>query len=351
MAKENCFGCWACVQICPTKCIEAIPDEEGFSYPVVEESFCTDCDACVKVCPAENESIRTDQFKPPVCKGVLNINENIRFQSSSGGVFTTLAEHTFEKGGVVFGAVYDYENPSVFHRSISSMEDISLMQKSKYVQSDIRETYLEVRRSLRKKIPVVFTGTPCQVDGLYQYLGKNRSGLITCDIICHGVPSPQVFNDYFSGIRSEIKSPIRYIDFRGKKYGWGSWIQFMMHVKTTKKEILKHSLLSIYYTLFLSNTILRPVCYQCPYSNTRRISDLTMGDYWGVQKYKPELHDGKGTTLLLINTEKGIKTFQEISTNFIYESCDLSKSLQHNLIQPTKEPSLRNPVIKVYSKL
>ena len=296
--KENCCGCGACVQICPRHCIEMVRDTEGFLYPKLRKEECTGCLKCESVCPWHGNTSE----RLPLCDyGIINENEEIREQSSSGGVFYVLAKKIIENDGVVFGACFD-ENNMVRHDLSEDLEGILKFLGSKYVQSEIGSVYSQVKEYLLNGRYVLFSGTPCQVLGLKNYLKKDYEKLLTIDCICHGVPSPLVWEKYLSEIVDTSKK-IKVV-FRDKSEGWYG---YHVCIRSVDGGILyKQKWTSDpYMQLFVSDYSLRPSCYNCPAKVGKSGSDITLGDFWGVDKTLPDMYDNKGTSLVLANTQKG----------------------------------------------
>lgn len=341
LPKEHCFGCAVCADICPADCIEICPDHEGFQYPKVSDVQCIDCGECLHACPALNDFPRQQALDSPKFYAGFVTDEKIRYLSSSGGIFSLLAQQILSQNGTIYGAVYDYEMPSVKHTRADSEGGAGLMRKSKYVQSSSQGIFPRVQQDLEAGLPVLFTGTPCQTAGLQLYLGQAYENLLICDFICHGVPSPGLFTQHFKALSNQDAAPITHIDFRTKAKGWGSFLNFYLDVKTTAKNHLIYAALDAYYALFLANLILRPVCYQCPFANLARPADITFGDFWGVGKRCPELHDGKGTSLLLANTQKGQTWIDNLRGNAQLKHITTPHNLQPNLQHPTARPNLR----------
>ncbi len=329
--KDECMGCTACKNICPKEAIDMIKDEEGFEYPQIDKSKCVDCGLCDKVCPyVNNNKQQTNVFYGAKLKDL-----SVRKESSSGSVFTALAKYIIENKGIVYGASLE-DDYIVYHIRVDNIDNISKLKKSKYVQSKLNCIFKSVKKDLKEKKLVLFSGTPCQIDGLYNYLkGDDTQCLYTCDLICHGVPSPKVFNDYLLYISNNKVYNIHNFNFRNKKYGWGS------HYETyTLKN--KSVVSSKYRQLFYSNTILRPSCYTCQYSTTNRVGDITIGDFWGIENIDKKLYDKDGISLVIINSTKGNELFDKVKDElecFIVE--DTKKALQRNLVSPTSKPNNR----------
>lgn len=318
--KNACNGCFACVSKCPKKCITMKADNEGFLYPEIDEKICIDCKLCEKICPVLNKNISCNNSD--LAFAVINKDIEIRNNSSSGGIFFSLAESILKVGGVVFGAAFTDDFKSVEHIAVTKIENLWKLQGSKYLQSQIGNSYKEAKDHLEKGLPVYFSGTPCQIAGLYAFLGKDYKNLITQDIICHGVPSPLIWKKYVEYRESKAASSTRRTFFRHKKYGWKKFsVQFVFENCTEYIQILTEDL---YMRGFLANLYLRPSCYQCSFKSENRISDITLADFWGVENICPEMFDDRGTSLVLINTAKGKTLFNTIKPQT--QNCEVEKS-------------------------
>ena len=328
--KNQCCGCAACVQVCPRQCIDFEEDKEGFRYPLVNEKICVDCHLCEKVCPVLN---RADVKDPIEIYASYNKDENIRLKSSSGGIFTVLAENVIRQGGVVFGARFD-DNWEVYHDYSETFEGLGDFRGSKYVQSRIEKSYQKVKEFLDMNRKVLFSGTPCQVAGLYRYLGKQYDNLLTVDFICHGVPSPKVWRKYLEGITRNVQQSvagninsqshkimpvIKSINFRDKRSGWKKYSFTVTLAEATDEG--RDNLVSLsyifphvpYMNAFISDVTLRPSCYLCPSKRGRSMSDITIADWWGVIEYfdQGQIDDDKGICIVLLNSEKGLQFFNQ----------------------------------------
>ena len=321
--KQDCCGCNACAQICPKQCITMQEDDEGFLYPRVDTENCIDCHLCEKICPVSNHGT---ERKPLKVYAAINKDEEVRKQSSSGGIFTALAEQVIKQGGVVFGARFD-ERWQVKHDYTETMEGLAAFRGSKYVQSQIGNSYQEAERFLKAGRKVLFSGTPCQIAGLRNYLRKEYDNLLTVDFICHGVPSPMVWRRY---LKEEVARQcdrknsvsahpiheedvlVEGISFRDKTMGWkkysfaltlsttngsGDKIQFCSCSPMTKNEYLRG---------FMSNVYLRPSCYSCAFKCLKSKSDITLGDFWNIRLYNKHLDDNQGLSLMLLNNSRGL---------------------------------------------
>lgn len=319
--KQSCCGCAACVQCCPKHCISLQEDREGFLYPFVEKDDCINCHLCEKVCPFLN--VAKDK-KPVVTLAAYNKNGQERQISSSGGVFILLAKNTLNKGGVVFGAVFD-ENWKVKHTYAETLEEVYPMLQSKYVQSDVGTTYQEAEHFLKSGRYVLYCGTPCQISGLNRFLKKKYARLTLVDFLCHGVPSPGVWRKYVTkelpkAARSAVVGKntvlslslnsvptLGGIEFRDKtQRGWKKYsfvVRQESAVQADKNSVLlsyNHNM-NPYMKGFLSDIYLRPSCYQCKCKNGRSGNDLTLGDFWCVERLDDKIDDDKGLSLLLVN--------------------------------------------------
>lgn len=346
LPKEHCFGCSACQSICPVECIQMAADREGFDYPQVDESICIQCRKCVLVCPGFNDISREANKGEPRFFGGYLEDDLIRQASSSGGMFTVFAEQTLSRGGVVYGAVLDLSQMAAIHSRTTSQAGLAPMRKSKYVQSSTQGVFERVKQDLDTGLPVLFSGTPCQVAGLAHFLGEHPENLLMLDLVCHGVPSPALFAAHFSLRQDQLGTPITKIDFRTKDKGWGGFLNFYIKVETDEGAALTYAPLDAYYALFLANLSLRPVCYRCKFASTHRVGDITLADFWGVQKEHPELHDGRGTSLLLVNTEQGEQALQASQHRLRLKALAGVHPLPPNLVRPTPSPPLRETFLE-----
>ncbi len=342
--KKDCCGCNACVQRCPKQCISMHEDSEGFLYPEVDDGLCIDCGLCEKVCPVVNQG---EVREPLAVYAAKNPNEEIRMQSSSGGIFTMLAERTIANGGVVFGAAFN-ESWEVEHKYAETSEGLAAFRGSKYVQSRIGETFLQAESFLKQGREVLFSGTPCQIAGLRKFLRRDYANLIAVDFICHGVPSPGVFRTYLEeekerfcaqsanknsvssysnhsvsgrdSLSSANKAQIEAISFRDKKLGWKKYSFVLVLSKTLvageKNTVSFSSTLheNPFLRGFLADLYLRPSCHTCPAKELKSGSDITIGDYWGIAQTMPELDDDKGVSVIIANTVKGCESILTFNT-------------------------------------
>lgn len=300
--KMDCCGCHACAQMCPKHCITMCADTEGFLYPQVDTTTCINCGACEKVCPIMQVQPSPEKTAPNAY-AAINLDGPTRAQSSSGGVFTLLAERTIRNGGIVFGAAMAEDRHSVRHIAVETMEELAALRGSKYLQSTIGEVYGQVQAALRFGREVLFSGTPCQIEGLRAYLQKEDPNLLCVDIICHGVPSPRVWDTYLTEQETRAGAPARRTFFRHKKYGWKMYAVLLEFTNNTAYERIFEQ--DSFMQAFLRNACLRPSCFHCRFKKLNRVSDITLADYWGIQNQHPEMDDDKGTSLVLIHSAKG----------------------------------------------
>jgi len=340
--KRDCSGCYACVSICPTSCISMNIDEEGFWYPLVDMDKCIHCEACIDVCHVINA------YEPknnPKAYAAYIRDDDIRKESSSGGLFTLIAEEVLKEGGVVFGAVFD-KNFDVHHDYIEKKEDLYKLRGSKYVHSKIGENLIKAEEFLRQGRKVLFTGTPCQVAGLRFYLLRDYDNLLTMDVICHGVPSPKVWDKYKKLVSKKNGDKIDNVSFRDKTKGWRNFS--MMFDFKSKKRQLKTLDEDRYMYGFLRNIYLRPACHRCAEKSLNRKSDITFADYWGVENVHKDFSDDKGIALVFTNTDRGKRAFEAITDRIEYIETDMKRAASYNTAA-TKN-SVPNPRRKEFFK-
>lgn len=331
--KTKCVGCSACANACPRGCILMVKDKEGFIYPLIDKDKCVSCGMCKNSCPQQAEIISNGVVSTKVA---INKDERICKDSSSGGVFYALASEIINAGGVVFGAGFD-GNFAVRHMSVKKTEDIRKLMGSKYVQSYIGTCYSEVKQCLEREIPVLFSGTPCQIAGLHAYLKKSYSHLVTVDIICHGVPSPGLWEKYIEEQKNVRKSSIEGVNFRAKEKGWGN---YSLKINFDNGEVLcQTSNENLYMLAFAQNLSLRPSCYDCDYKE-KRFSDLTIADFWGIRTIHPEWYSEQGVSLLISHTTKGECLVERICEQVDLIETDFVKAISFN--RSYKEAAVKN---------
>ncbi|MGI6338662.1 MAG: Coenzyme F420 hydrogenase/dehydrogenase, beta subunit C-terminal domain [Bacteroidales bacterium] len=300
---DECTGCMACYSVCPTRAISMKENPEGFLYPEIDINKCTGCYICEDRCPEIRNTfyVKEEKLLHKAYYGWHNDDE-IRKQSSSGGIFSALAESILEGGGIVFGAIYDLKSNQVLHRGSNSIE-WTKMRKSKYVQSYIGDTYKEVLELLDLQKQVLFVGTPCQVAGLMSFLNKSYSNLITCDFICHGVPSMKILREHLNIIGDKYHSKVVSFDFRPKHKGWTK--HYFMFTLANGRTCNIPFFFDSYFSSYSKGIILRTSCYHCNYRQNQHFAEITLADFWGYKRHSPDIFDERGLSLVMANTKKG----------------------------------------------
>lgn len=324
----NCTGCHACVSICPKKYILMKDAGEGFLFPIIDTEKCIHCNQCERVCPIlqdESQSSNTQTF------AIKSKEEDERRKSTSGGVFPLLAEQVLDKEGVVFGAAYD-ENFAVKHIAVTDRTKLPLLQGAKYVQSTIGNCFIEAEKELKSGRHVLFSGTPCQCAGLKSFLKKDYANLITVDLICHGVPSPKLWQDYIdyrSARENNGKRPLK-INMRSKVSGWSRYgysTEFNYgHGKITQI----HNSQDLFMKAFVGNICLRTSCSKCKAKGVERCTDFTLGDYWGIWNQHPEFDDNKGTSVVFVHSPKGMALLEQIQDKMECLKVDVEDAYREN---------------------
>ena len=355
--KKACCGCWACVQRCPRNCITMHEDEEGFSYHIVDTSACIECGLCEKVCPVLNQA---EAKRPLDVYAAINPNEEVRLNSSSGGIFSQLAEKVIADGGVVFGARFD-EHWKVVHDYCDTLAGLAAFRGSKYVQSRIGACYRHAENFLKAGRRVLFSGTSCQIAGLHRFLGKEYDNLLTVDVICHGVPSPLVWRKYVEAIKTcpqriigknttlhfaDKNTAIAGIAFRDKSSGWKRYGFTVRSIDENNQEriLFRETFYeNLFMDGFLKDIYLRPSCYACPSKSGKAQSDITLGDYWGIEHQHPAMDDDKGTSLVLLHTDKGRIAFEALDCSI--EASTYEQALAGN---PSLERSVGKSLMRKY---
>lgn len=337
--KESCCGCQACAQVCPKRCISMRPDEEGFLYPHIDPEQCVRCGLCEKVCPMC--STREEPEGEPEAYAAYDRREDVRLVSSSGGVFSLLAEKVLAEQGIVYGAAMEDVN-TASHIRLSSADELHRLRGSKYVQSNIGTTYLQAREDLLSGKTVLFTGTPCQIEGLCAFLGKEHRNLICMDIICHGVPAQEVWRSYVHYRESLARSPAVRASFRNKKYGWKDFSMVLEFANG--KAYVSSFREDLFMQAYLHDLCLRPSCYACSFKKCNRVSDITLADFWGIEQMCPQMDDDKGASLVLVHSEKGKSILQELFENMEHQRVDFAASIRKNpsMVTSVKKPEARD---------
>lgn len=343
----ECCGCQACAQSCPKDAITLKENVEGFLYPEISDA-CIHCGKCVKVCPI----IEKPELSQPIEGYAAYLKERKALRgSSSGGIFVAVAEEILNKGGAVFGCAETTPGEPA-HIVIRSREELPLLQGSKYTQSNMTGVYRQVQEILDTGIPVLFSGTPCQVAGLLKFTGK-RENLFTADIICHGVPSRKLYKAYLSWLEKETGSTVKQFLFRSKeKHDWSLTYRVELEKDGRTRTQEKIATLSPYYSHFLKGMTYRESCYVCPYAQSNRPGDLTLGDFWGIERVLPDFYNPDGMSAVLVNTQKGKNLWSAISENVVAQPVDTGLIIQNNgqLKAPTKRSPARDSIYTLLSE-
>lgn len=332
---DKCYGCSACESICPKSCIKMIQNERGFYIPSINEKDCINCNMCDRVC----QVLHFQEEKLTLPQNIFasrSLDTDVLNKSSSGGVAYELSKKILEIHGVVYGAAFD-KNNKVCHIRVESMDELYKLQGSKYVQSNLKNVFKLLLEDLKNNKEVLFIGTPCQVNGLKMYLRKDYENLLTCDLICHGTPSPKLLNSHFNCIEKDFNKKISNYNFRDKVYGWHYSKQSITFIDGSKK--LNSYWNYCFNRIFFFNYGFKNTCYSCKYTSPKRVSDITLGDFWGIDPHEFPFNDDKGVNLVFINTNNG-KCFVD---NYLYKQVimhdkKIQDALQYNLFFSSVKP-------------
>ncbi len=333
--KHECYGCYACKEICPTNAIVMEEDSEGFRYPVVDEEKCIDCGACSKACirKSSHKIEYTEQY--PKVYSVMNKQEEVRMKSSSGAIFPELARYVIEeKKGYVVGVKYD-KDMKVVSSIADNMEDVKAFYGSKYVKSDFDGIFPQIKELLKDNKTVLYSGLPCECAALRSYLKKDYENLYISEILCHAAPSPKIFEQYLNYLRKKYKSRVVNLTFRNKSTGWLIHKCSMIIEFENGKNLSVNSRKNNYFRAFLNDYISRPSCSSCEFTYKNRVGDLTLGDFWGIKDIDPSMFDDKGVSLITINDDKGSKIWDNIKEKFIYKESDMTTAFKKNHNKPS----------------
>lgn len=321
-----CYGCSACYSVCPKSAIEMREDEKGFLYPQVIEKRCIDCNLCKKVCESKSET--NTILKVYIAR--LKDRELLK-ESQSGGAFTAIAEEILNQDGIIYGAGLD-ENFEAVHIRVKTAKQLDLLKKSKYIQSRMENVYQQVKEDLKNDSLVLFSGTPCQVDGLYKFLkitNVSTDNLLTVDLICHGVPSVKLWRDILKYYKKKYNQDVVSVIFRDKSVA--GWNEHIAKINLENNSVCD----DLHRQLFYNNLALRDSCYKCSYTSTKRVSDFTVGDAWGLKEKNPEFYNTEGASLILVNTAKAGKIIEVIKDKMQIKNVLLDDYMQGNLQHPT----------------
>lgn len=342
--KSQCCGCSACLNICPSNAITMQHDTLGFLYPIVDSQKCINCGLCDKVCEFGNNYDKSFLLPSPMIYGAWQKDEEERMNSQSGALFSTLAKFVLKEGGIVYGVALNSDF-NAEHIRTSNLDELYRIKKSKYVQSDIGITFMRIANDLVDGQTVLFSGTPCQASGLRSFIKNKRvddSQLYIVDLICHGVPSPNVWKDNIKYVERKKKKKVLSAIFLDKSIcGWHGGKE------SYKFQKGKPFVSELFTKLYYKHLMLRYSCYKCPFANFQHPGDITVGDFWGLDKIRPELDkEDKGISLVIINTQKGISLFDKVKASVNCFDSNISECIQPNLEKPTAP----NPMCKQFEQ-
>ena len=327
----DCCGCEACVQACPVACISFAEDEEGFRYPKVNADACTGCGLCERVCPMQHKG---EEVRPLQVFAARSQVEDELKKSSSGGIFAALAHKVLNSGGAVCAAGFNEDFSEVRHIVIEDDADLQPLMGSKYLQSRIGNSFKEIKSLLEGDREVLFCGTSCQVKALRLFLHKDYEKLLTVDIVCHGVPSPAVWRNYLSGMGRP-----QAVSFRDKRSGWTDYS--VTYSFADRPELSQPYMKDDYIWLFLHDCTIRPSCFLCNAKGGRSGSDLTLGDYWGIESAHPEFYDERGVSLVLVHSEKGLKMMEGLRVELLDSTYEAGIRENPSYLRSKQEPASR----------
>lgn len=335
--KKDCCGCTACAAVCPTKALSMVPDEEGFLYPELQAELCVNCDACTEVCSFQKDYERADGAIPSEYYAVVHQSDKVQKKSRSGGVFYAMATEILSRGGIVYGVALDAELNARTLR-IDHEAALTTLQGSKYVQSDKGDSYSLAKEDLLCGRPVLFSGTACEISGLLSYLRAEKvptDRLYTCDLVCHGAPSPKVWQDNLDHIAKRLGGRPDTADFRDKCFGWAP------HIESYQKDG-KVVFANRYTSVFYADVALRPSCSECHFCNYDRCADLTLADFWGIERTGLPIDPSRGVSCLMVHTERGKELMEQAKTALTVYPVQKEQTEQPNLKRPSPASAQRS---------
>ncbi|MBP3793166.1 MAG: Coenzyme F420 hydrogenase/dehydrogenase, beta subunit C-terminal domain [Ruminococcus sp.] len=350
--SKDCTGCSACVQSCPKNCISFITSDEGFYYPRIDGSNCISCKKCVHSCPVLNKPCYDSRYDNPIVCAIYTNNKKLLLNSASGGVFSQVATALIERKYSIYGAAFDNQlNVSIV--KANTKKELERITGSKYIQANNSHVYLDIKSDLLRGHKVFYCGTPCQVAGLYSFLGGDSKNLITADIVCHGVPSDKLWKAYLNYLQTQKSiKPIDY-KFRDKtKWGWGSWGSYSYLKGNMMKKHYFPVASDYYYSLFFKENCLRESCYSCRFKGINSVSDFTIGDYWGIERAHPHFYNKNGVSVVLVHTEKAKNILKGLRNQFSIQLSTAEKAICGNksIISSTIRPKSRDLFYKELNK-
>lgn len=345
--KENCCGCGACMNVCPVGAVSMSEDKCGYIYPKIDEKKCIRCGKCKSVCAFQS---RQEMNEPVETFAAVSKNKVRTKKSASGGIFAAIAEEFLSKGGHVFGAAFT-NDWGISHKCISTVDELHVLQGSKYAQSNTLDTFSQAKQLLEKGKRVLYSGTPCQIAGLKAFLGKEYDNLLTIDIICHGVPSEKMLKDYLNYLSTGHKDKVDNFTFRDKSIGWGKNGSIVIN---DKRVILWESASSYLY-YFAEGWLSRKNCYQCKYASKHRPADITLGDYWGIEKQHPEYlssgwDESEGISVVIANTQKGLSVLNSCSSIEMKQSTFEKAAVANHQLKAPVEKGKRDEIVTLYGE-
>lgn len=342
--KEACCGCDACADICPTGAIRMVSDDEGFRYPQVDKEKCINCKRCMQICPVKNAVQGNSEIR---CFGVQTKDNALRYASSSGGMFPILAEYIFQRQGVVYGAAFN-EDMEVVHKEAWNPEELEALKKTKYVQSNLAGIYRSVQERLKEDRWVLFCGTPCQAHALRLFLKRPYPKLIVAALVCYGAPSPGIWTSYVKYTEQTSGGKMTQFYFRDKRNrDNGHTCAYVTGGRERAYSLYR----DVYCKMYFANCTIRPSCHVCKYCTVDRDNDFTIGDFWGIEKVRPDMEDGMGTSMVILHTEQAAHVWEQVREDLNWFACKIEDVLQPRLKNPTEATKGRRQFMFFYKVL